>query len=266
MEGSFGVGHRTDVVVLRLAGSSVEPDPAGVVVRTPDDPAYRWGNFLLVEGPTAPHDGGVVLDAYRSAFPGETTVRIGLGTTAARVVVPPPLDRLDLQADVALVSTSAPVAPVPSVVDVRAVEGDAGWAAVLRLQRENGDVHDADGVDFLTRQVASLRGAVERGGGRWFGAFAEEVLVGSLGIFIAGGGGSDEARFQAVDVLPAWRGRGTASALLAAGGRWALEEAGARRLVVVAERDSAALRLYRRLGMGAAGAELQWRLSGPLPL
>ena len=259
--GSLGAGHRTDVMVLRLTGSAVERSPGLTVVRTPDNPGYRWGTFLLVEGPDVPDDGAAVLAAHRSAFSGEAAVRIGLGTTAEQVVVPAPLDRLELEADVALSSSRAPEAPVPDGVRVGAVEGDAGWDAVLRLQRANGDVHDAEGVDFLTRQLASLRGAVERGSGRWFGAFEGPALVGSLGVFSDGSG---EARYQSVDTLPAWRGRGVASALLSAGGRWALEELGAHRLVIVAEQDSAALRLYRRLGMDGRGAELQWRLSGPL--
>ena len=42
------LGLRTDLVLLRLGGSVVEHHDDHVVVRTPDNPTYWWGNFLLV--------------------------------------------------------------------------------------------------------------------------------------------------------------------------------------------------------------------------
>ncbi|PWJ51136.1 Ribosomal protein S18 acetylase RimI [Quadrisphaera granulorum] len=255
---SMSLGHRTDLVVLRLTGSDITEHGPLTLVRTPSNPTYRWGNFVLVDDSDDGADWFEALGLFRSAFPGETTVRFGIAPSPPMIVLPGYIARLDLEGDVALVSDAAPSAPVPDGMTVRALEDDGDWAAAFELQRVNNGYEDDADVDFLTQQLAAYRGAVERGSGRWFGAFVGEALVGGLGVFSDGG---PDARYQSVDTHPDWRRRGVASAMLAAAGRWALDALGAQRLVIVAERDSAAMRLYERLGFSEV--DVQLRLSGP---
>ena len=42
---------RTDIAVLVASGSSVEEHADHLVVRTPTDPTYDWGNFVMVTDP-----------------------------------------------------------------------------------------------------------------------------------------------------------------------------------------------------------------------
>ena len=44
------LGFRTDLALLRLAGSSIEDRGDHLVVRTSANPTFWWGNFLLLEG------------------------------------------------------------------------------------------------------------------------------------------------------------------------------------------------------------------------
>ena len=88
----------------------------------------------------------------------------------------------------------------------------------------------------------------------WWGAFVDDVLASSLGVFVASTG---LARYQDVQTHPAYRRRGLCSALLHAAGRHALAELGARRLVIVADPDDEAVRIYRRAGFRDGETQLQ---------
>ena len=56
--------------------------------------------------------------------------------------------------------------------------------------------------DFLPRKAAANRALVDAGHGHWWGAFVDDRLVASLGIFRAGDG---LARFQNVKTHPDFR-------------------------------------------------------------
>jgi GNAT superfamily N-acetyltransferase len=110
------------------------------------------------------------------------------------------------------------------------------------------------GREFATRRSVAQRSLVEQGRGVWWGAFVDGVLASSLGVFGAGAG---LARYQDVETHPAYRRRGLATALVQAAGRHALAELGARRLVIVADPDDDAVRVYRRAGFRDGETQLQ---------
>ena len=47
------LGFRTDLALAESAGALIEHRDDHVVVRTPGNPTYRWGNFILI-GESAP--------------------------------------------------------------------------------------------------------------------------------------------------------------------------------------------------------------------
>jgi predicted GNAT family acetyltransferase len=90
--------------------------------------------------------------------------------------------------------------------------------------------------------------------GTLWGAFDGAEPVGLAALLTDG----REARLQAVATVPAWRGRGVASANVgAAVAAWQEDHAGV--VYVVAEPGSAAERLYQRLGF--RGVTREWVLS-----
>jgi predicted GNAT family acetyltransferase len=88
----------------------------------------------------------------------------------------------------------------------------------------------------------------------WFGAFLDDVLVSQLGLVSASPG---LARFQSVETHPAHRGRGLASTLVHAASQFGFAELGAQTLVMVADPDYVAVRIYRALGFIDAEIQLQ---------
>jgi hypothetical protein len=47
------IGWATDIAVLQLTGSTVDDRGDHLVLRTPRNPTFHWGNCLLVTDPAA---------------------------------------------------------------------------------------------------------------------------------------------------------------------------------------------------------------------
>jgi hypothetical protein len=92
--------------------------------------------------------------------------------------------------------------------------------------------------------MARYRRLVRAGYGVWLGAFLWGELAADLGIFV----GDGVARFQAVETAPRFRRRGLCGTLVAHAGRLALEQLGARKLVIVADPADGAARIYETVG------------------
>jgi predicted GNAT family acetyltransferase len=141
------------------------------------------------------------------------------------------------------------VQPPPHVnrsADYRPLAGDADWqqSLDLRLAADDGNEATAN-LRFYEQRTADARRVAEDGQGAWFGAFGHGRLIAQLGIFSDGGG---VARYQNVETDPDWRRTGLAGTLVWRAGQWALGELGARKLVIVADPEAEAIRLYRSVG------------------
>jgi ribosomal protein S18 acetylase RimI-like enzyme len=95
---------------------------------------------------------------------------------------------------------------------------------------------------------------VEGGHGAWFGAFVDGRLLSGMGLFRASEG---LARFQNVETRPEARGRGLAGTLVHHVSRYGFDELGARTLVMVADPDYLAIRIYRSVGFAETESMLQ---------
>ncbi len=65
----MSLGNRTDLALLRLGGSVVEDHGDHLVVRTPHNPTFWWGNFLLRAQVPAVADTDRWLDWFAAEFP-----------------------------------------------------------------------------------------------------------------------------------------------------------------------------------------------------
>jgi hypothetical protein len=72
------LGFRTDLMVLALGGSTVEQHERHVVVRTPENPTYWWGNFVLFAAPVGRDEVAARLAVFAAAFPGAAHVAWGI--------------------------------------------------------------------------------------------------------------------------------------------------------------------------------------------
>lgn len=250
----------TDIDVLPDT-SIVEDHGEYVLVRTPTNPTFHWGNFLLFRRPPAPGDrarweatfeehfaaaGGCRHCALCWDVPGE------IGAAQSEFID----QGYDADDAVALVADPHELVEHPRSnrsATIRALDPDAdaeAWQSVLALQvaaREAWYTED-DYWPFVTSRMEDRKVRFRGGDGAWFVAEDESgAIVASCGVVVTHG----RARFQAVDTHPDHRRRGYATRVVHAAGQAALDRFGADHLVIVADADYHARTLYESLGFSA---------------
>lgn len=241
------LGLRTELALRRYAGSLVEDRGDHLVVRTPTNPTFWWGNCLVLPHP--PADDAAArrwVATFEAALPGaehRTCYVDGVDGTAADLE---PFVALGFTAEASVVLTARAVHPPPRPqrhATCRPLTTDDDWAQQVELSMAGEEVgHD---LDFCTRKAAADRLLVDGGHGRWYGAFLEDRLVSSMGLFTAGPG---LARFQSVKTHPDHRGQGLAGTLTHVVARYGLDALAAETLVMVADPGYLAIRVYRSVG------------------
>jgi GNAT superfamily N-acetyltransferase len=252
---------RTDLALLEGSGSTVEHHGTYVAVRTPANPGYRWGNFLLLRRAPMGRQLDRWLGVFADTFPDATHRTFGVddptgGKAALKVFAD---QGFRISESTVLTATDVHVPRHANhATEVRQLESDADWEQRVALaiacnEDEPGPAYE----EFAVRQAAAERRLSAGGHGAWFGAFDGGRMLSGLGIFRAGEG---LARFQNVETHPENRGRGLAGTLVHAAGRHALDELNADTLVVVADPDYHAMRIYQNVGFSSTESQLQAEL------
>jgi ribosomal protein S18 acetylase RimI-like enzyme len=251
------LAFRTDLALLAVQGAELSTQADGTVVRMPENPAFRWGNFLLVQRAGDP---AARIAQHREAFPDARFTTIGVDDAH------PELDEgawlsagFDVERLAVLVAERAPVA---AGTGVRPFRSDEDWSAETAIAMEEDEEAGAEHVRFSRLRTLEKRRMADAGHAVWLGVEQDGVLVATAGVADAG---DRTARFQDVQTRAAHRRRGYATALIAAGVRTAAERFGSRRFVLVAERQGPAIGLYRRLGFREVETQLQLsRIDAPV--
>ena len=97
----------------------------------------------------------------------------------------------------------------------------------------------------------------EAGLGNWWGAFLDDKMVSSLGLFLENGVG----RFQSVETHPQYQRRGLCGTLVYTAAKHAFETFNARVLVMCADPEYHAARIYESVGFKPS--ETQMALEKP---
>jgi GNAT superfamily N-acetyltransferase len=240
------LGWATDVAVLEHTGSTVEDLGDHLVVRTPHNPTFHWGNWVLVTDPDAVDDARRWVRAFQAAIPSATWVAIGLvrmpgdgGAWAA--------EGLELGLDDVLVAGTPPRATaLAGGYTARRLAGDDWDQVVARELAENDRTSESEPSSFerfVRARTRAQRALSDRDVAAFFGAFSDGVLVADLGVVRCGA----TARYQNVETDARYRRRGLASHLLGIAARWAADH-GCDRWVIVTEAANPAGRVYRNLG------------------
>ncbi|MFC6160412.1 GNAT family N-acetyltransferase [Kribbella jiaozuonensis] len=253
------LGYRTDLLLLELGGSIFRDTGEYVVVRTPANPGFWWGNFLLYRTPFAPDDAKIRVDDFRREFPDAEHVALGIDSVDGEIGAEDEVKAAGLTIDRSVVMTADRVVPPPrpnTESTYRFLDSDDDWAQLFNLSLATADMTvDAAYEDFTRRKQATQRELVAAGHGKWFGAFEGDRLQSSMGLMFDGKG---VARFQTVQTSPEDRGRGLAGTLVHHVSTYGLTEGGARTLVMVADPDYLAVRIYRSVGFEDTETQLQF--------
>ncbi|MEZ4401631.1 MAG: GNAT family N-acetyltransferase [Kofleriaceae bacterium] len=241
------VALATDVQVAQLTGSLVV-HADHLVVTTPDQPAFYWGNFIAIPAPRAAAEAaGWIARAAAAVPPGAAHAAVAIDGGPAEVSSSALGALLDagcaVEVLVAMTRPAGGPAPYPPAGVVVRQLGDDDWPALVSLTLSDGDDGPAMRA-YLAGAARARARLVARGAVRWWGAFVEGALVASAGVVPLGG----RARYQDVQTHPAHRRRGLATAVLSA---IAADEGarGVEQLVLVVGDDNQPARAaYRRLG------------------
>ncbi|MGW2426184.1 GNAT family N-acetyltransferase [Streptomyces sp. NPDC001709] len=259
----ISLGFRTDLMLRTLAGSVITDHGTHLVVRTPANPSFWWGNFVLFKAPPRNGDARWWSTIFAGEFPQAAHLALGVDGTDGDTGDAAELAEIGFTTEVNSVLTATRLLP-PSepdiATDIRPLASDDDWAQATRLRIACDDhfAMTAEHQQFLEKKVTEHRRLCDAGRGAWFGAFVEGRMRAGVGLFSDGSG---LARFQDVETHPSYRRRGFASTLVHQAGRWGLHQLGAHTLVIVADPGHHAIRLYRALGF--ADTEHQVRLSRP---
>jgi RimJ/RimL family protein N-acetyltransferase len=250
---------RTDLALLAASGSTIEHRGGHVVVRTPANPGFWWGNFLLLPRVPLRRDVGGWLRVFEQELPGVAHRAIGIDDPEVSSAELRPFTDAGFEVEVCAVLTASEVqAPRRPAVGVamRRLETDADWAQRLVLSEQLFGPQ-AGRSEFARRRVDAERALAQSGRGAWFGAFDRGEMVSGLGIFDTGDGA---ARFQSVETAPGHRRRGLATTLVHVASRFALDDLGITRLVIVSASEGRARRVYESVGFRESERQAQVHL------
>lgn len=253
------LGYQTDLALLALGGSDIDDRGDYLVIRSPHNPTFWWGNFILGAAVPAPGEAGLWLERFDAEFPGATHLALGFDGVDGKLDDLAEFTALGLQCEESSVMTATSVHPPPRPnrdAEYRALESDDDWAQKVELGvdcRDEG-FEEQQHREFLLAKGRTMRGLTEAGHGQWFGAFVDGRLVSTMGLFKAG---DKLARFQSVETHPDFRGRGLAGTLVHHVSEYGFGELGARTLVMVADPTYVAIRVYRSVGFDDTEVQLQ---------
>jgi ribosomal protein S18 acetylase RimI-like enzyme len=251
--------YATEIDVL---GPDREVERRGdhLVVRSPSNPAFYWGNFLLFDTAPRSGDGERWEQLFEEAFGDEPRVRhraFGWDETDGSLGAAPEAFGARgyvVEGSVGLVAEAGGLTPHPrenQAVEIRTLDPDADedlWDGVIALQVASRDpVHEeASHRDFSRARNAELRTLFRAGSGAWYVALDPPTgaVVGSCGIVVTYGRG----RFQSVDTATAHRRKGICSRLVVEAASRSERDFGTERFVIVADPEYHAVGLYESLG------------------
>lgn len=245
------LAFRTDLLLRRLAGSVVIDHPSHLVVRTPANPNFWWGNFVLVP----PHALPDAPELFAAEFPEASHLAIGVDGTEGETGPRADWERrgITVEIDTVLNATSLLPPASPAQADLRTLTG-ADWEQAARLRHACDESEPSpENTAFVAAKLAEERRLCEAGDATWFGAFVDGEMRAGLGVFLDGQG---LARYQHVETHPAFRRRGLASSLVHFAGVEAMRR-GAGTLVIVADPEAEAIRVYRALGFAATERQVR---------
>jgi ribosomal protein S18 acetylase RimI-like enzyme len=247
------------LALLRMGGSEIEDHGDHLVIRSPHNPSHWWGNFLLLQAPPAPDRADYWLELFARQFPTAGHVALGFDCVQGGVEdLAAFADRgLSVEAQAVMAASTLREPPHPNLeASYRCLASDADWDQLveLRLACSDAPVDPSSHREFTLAQVATTRRLTEARKGAWFGAFLDSQLVSSMGLFRADSG---LARFQNVETQPEVRGRGLAGTLVHRAAGYGFDVLGAHVLIMVADPEYPAIRLYRSLGFTKTQSQLQ---------
>ncbi len=246
------LGRRTDLIFARHNGV-VEDRGEYLVIKTERNPGFYWGNYLLFDESPKATDYVRWKELFDKEFPYYAQPQhYVFAWQEQRLGEIDEFLAHDFVVDKGVVLTATSVKEpkrLHTSLQVMPIESDQQWSELLTLVVADNTEHEPESyLRFKRQQFLDYRIMQSQGIGQWFGAYIGGTLVGNCGVFFEDGIG----RFQQVITFADYRNMGVCNTLVHRVCVWAFEQNKATTLVMEADVDYHAARIYEGLGFRAS--------------
>lgn len=231
--------------------SSIENKHEYLVVKTPGNPRYYWGNFLFFHHPPKQEsmvEWELIFDKEFLDIPLKHKAFAWDSVGDSAIIVDPFINNgyyLEVD-DVLLTSRIRKPNYYNSNLTITPIDSSSQWNQVTQLSMDcfcpNPDMEYAKYVNKLRIDIEK---EIREGKGIWMGAFLKDKLVGDMGLFQAGKG---RGLVISVKTDPKYRKNGVCRTLLYKTAFYGFEHLGFKEIVMVADQNLSASKIYRSVG------------------
>lgn len=245
------LARQSDLIFASFEGEVIDRGTY-VAIRTPSNPGYHWGNFLIFPNPPTHSDIETWPKIYREEFTYYLEIRHMTFTwnplpESSGVIEPFIRQGFRFEKNQVLTTTSVhPPHKHNAQVQIRTLSLETDWDQAIELQvlcRDPSFELESYRI-FKRKQFSTYKNMRDKGLGERFGAFVGERLVGDLGLFHKEGLG----RYQNVVTHPEYRRQGICGTLVYKSGKVALNSWQVKTLVMEADPYYHAARIYQSVG------------------
>ncbi len=244
------LGYRSDFIFNNFDGS-VEDKGDYFVARTASNPNYFWGNLLLYKKPPQKGD----LDRWKSDFKKEFKDRsiyhMTLAWDSPTGEEGSAQDFIDdgFELDTSIVLSTSDVNVPPKFnqdIDLKVISTKSDFEECIQVQLScaNDEMSLESWEVFYRKTMSKYQDMISAERGLWFGATLDGKMVGSLGLFTDG----EVGRYQIVSTRKEFQRKGVCSTLVYKSAQYALEKMGVKTLVMVADEEYHAAKIYESVG------------------
>ena len=237
---------KTDLEILKLTGSEIIQNIDYLIIRTPTNPNYHWGNFLMVLDPNSVDSATRWIGTFQNEFPYANWTSIGL-PCMPRKIDAWESNGINLEQLEIMTTQQLPIfSTLSDEYTSRIISGD-DWELLINKEiQENLDSGQFDHLvheKFVRDTNRSRKSLCDAGKASWFGVFHDDSLVANLGIVAC----DNIGRYQSVETNQAHRRKGLASHLIRIAADWAREKS-CNEFVIITESTNNAGLLYKKVG------------------
>ncbi len=230
--------------------SIIEEKEDYIVIKTKDNPAHKWGNFLMYPNPPQKKDYKSWTETFEIEFSDLPVKHVAFAWDSSEGMAGE-INAFEEHGyyfeydDIMVASEVVKPGKYNDHIEIKAVVSEAEWEQVVQLNIVvEGDKSDAYAA-FVTRLMTQYREICLANQCIWMGAYLKDKLVADLGLFHAG-----ELRGLAamVKTHPEFRKQGICRTLLFEASLLGLKQMNFEKIVLVADRAFGAGRVYADVG------------------
>lgn len=244
------LGFRTDFFFNAFDGEVIDKGEY-FLIRSFSNPDFFWGNLLLFKKAPIESSFKEWKTSFRKEFDPQKYHHITLAWDCIEgeigEVEPFLKEGFELERSIVLTAESVSTPPkLNESIEIHQVESEHDFKSCLEIQI--GSANDHLSIEtwrsFYSAQMKNYRKMIAAGLGNWFIAKRNGEPAGSLGLFYDG----EIGRFQIVSTDPKHQRNGVCSSLVYSVAKYAIEELGLKKLVMVADENYHAAKIYESVG------------------